>query len=155
MTDATLPEGLPASIARVLRYFQTLSREEKMQALVQYSKKLEPLPERFADFDHSLFAVPECQTPVEIVPEARDGLVHYYASVDVRRSPTVAAFLAILFSAINDQPASTTLALPNDFARIVMDSIGLGSREIGLNAMVTRVKRFAAQQPGGSAPAPA
>jgi cysteine desulfuration protein SufE len=144
MTDTeSRREQLPASIARVLQRFRALGREEKMQALVSLATKLEPVPERYADVDTSQFNIPECQTRVDLFPEIRDGKMHYYARVDCRQSPTVAAFLAILFSAINDQPPSTTLALPADFAAQVMESVGLATRELGLNAMVERVKRYA------------
>lgn len=116
-----------------------------MQALVSYSKRLEPLPERFRNVDRGSFTVTECQTPVDLFPEYRDERIHYYAELNVRQSPTVAAFLAILFSAINGQPPSTVLAIPDDFVRRVMDGIGLAGREVGLNAMLARVKRFARQ----------
>jgi cysteine desulfuration protein SufE len=143
MSDAPKAEPLPPSIARVLQRFRALGREEKMQALVSLATKLEPVPERYAHVDTSQFNIPECQTRVEIFPEIRDGTMHYYARMDCRQSPTVAAFLAILFMAINDQPPSTTLALPADFAAMVMESVGLATRELGLNAMVERVKRYA------------
>jgi len=143
MMDNTPVQQLPPTIQRVLDYFQSLGREEKMQALVAYSKKLEPLPERLRNVDRSTFAVPECQTHVDLFPEFHDGKVHYYADLNVRQSPTVAAFLAILFRAINDQPPSTVLAIPDDFVRRVMDGIGLAGREVGLTAMLARVKRFA------------
>lgn len=114
-----------------------------MQALVQYSKKLEPLPDRFKDLDRGTFTVPECQTRVDIIPEVRDGKIHFYADLNVRESPTIAAVLAIVFAAVNGQPPSTTLAIPSDFVRILMESIGLGAREPGLNAMITRLRRYA------------
>jgi cysteine desulfuration protein SufE len=135
--------SLPPSIDRVLRLFRSMGREEKMQALVQYSKKLEPLPERFRDIDRGAFTVPECQTRVDIIPEVKDGKLHFYADVNARQSPTIAAVLAIIFAAVNGQPPSTTLAIPQDFVRTLMESIGLGAREPGLNAMVTRLKRYA------------
>ena len=121
-----------------------------MQALVQYSKKLEPLPQRFEAIDRTNFTIPECQTRVDIFPEVRDGTIHFYADVNVRQSPTVAAFLAIVFSAVNDQPPSVMRALPEDFVSLVMDNIGLGAREVGLNAMVTRLKRYAEQAERGA-----
>jgi cysteine desulfuration protein SufE len=71
--------------------------------------------------------------------------MYFYADLNVRQSPTVAAFLAILFSAVNGQPPSTILAIPSDFVRRMMEGIGLAGREVGLNAMLTRVKRFAQQ----------
>jgi len=116
-----------------------------MQALVHYSKRLEPIPERFREIDRGAFAVPECQTRVDLFPEYRDGKMHFYSDLNVRQSPTIAAFLAILFSAINDQPPQTTLAIPSDFVHQVMEGIGLSGREVGLNAMVARIKRFAQQ----------
>ena len=114
-----------------------------MQALVQYSKKLEPLPERFAALDRTPFTVPECQTRVDVFPEVRDGKLYFYADLNPRQSPTIAAFLAILFAALNGHSPETTLAIPPDFVRNVMESIGLGAREVGLNAMVERLKRYA------------
>lgn len=134
---------LPPAIESVLRRFRALGREEKMQALIGYARKLEPVPEQFLALPGDAFSVPECQTPVRIFPERRNGTLHFYAEVDTRRSPTVAAFLSILLSAINDQPAEVTLAIPRDFVREVMQSIGLGAREVGLDALVARVKRHA------------
>jgi cysteine desulfuration protein SufE len=140
MTEGT---QVPASIAKVLNRFRSMSREEKMQTLVAYSKRLEPLPERYRDIDRSQFTVPECQTHVDVVPELHDGKLHFYADLNVRQSPTIAAFLAILFSAVNEQPPATTLAIPDDFVRTMMEGLGLRSREVGLDAMVTRLKRYA------------
>src|SRR6478672_13877534 len=144
MADQSASQPLPATVERVLRQFRVLGREEKMQALLSYAKKLEPLPERYAAIDRTNFTIPECQTRVDIFPEYRDGKLHFFADVNVRQSPTIAAFLSILFSAINDQPPATTLAIPPDFVRTMMENIGLGARETGLTAMVERVKGYAA-----------
>lgn len=114
-----------------------------MQALVHYARKLEPLPERYRDVDRAGFTVPECQTRVDIFPEYREGRMHYYADVNVKQSPTIASFLAILFSAVNDEPPATTLAIPDDFVRRLMEGIGLAGREFGLNGILARVKSYA------------
>src|SRR5213595_309665 len=140
MSDTTSGQ-IPPTIARVLSRFQAMGREEKMQALLHYSKKLEPLPDRFQTIDRGSFTVPECQTRVDVFPEYRDGKMHFYADLNVKQSPTIAAFLAILFSAINGQPPSTVLAIPDDFVRQVMEGIGLAGREVGLTAMLLRIKR--------------
>jgi cysteine desulfuration protein SufE len=120
-----------------------MSREEKMQALVSYSKKLPPLPDRLREIDRADFTVPECQTRVDIIPEIIDGKMFFHADLNVRQSPTIAAVLAIIFAAVNGEPPSTTLAIPPDFVRTLMESIGLGAREAGLNAMISRLKRYA------------
>ena len=143
MESAPTSSGIPPSIDRVLRLFRSMGREEKMQALVQYSKKLEPVPDRFKDIDRGAFNVPECQTRVDIIPEVRDGRMYFYADLNIRESPTIAAVLAIIFGAVNGQPPSTTLGIPGDFVSTLMESIGLAAREPGLNAMITRLKRYA------------
>lgn len=114
-----------------------------MQTLLHFAKRLEPLPERFQALDRSEFTVPECQTRVDLFPEVRDGNLYFYVDVNARQSPTIAAFLSILFSAINGHPPETTLAIPDDFVRQMMEGIGLAGREVGLNAMLARVKRHA------------
>jgi len=143
MESAPATTGIPPAIDRVLRLFRSMNREEKMQALVQYSKRLEPLPERFKNLDRGAFNVPECQTRVDIFPELRDGKMYFYADLNTRESPTIAAVLAIIFGAVNGQPPSTTVGIPADFVSTLMESIGLAAREPGLNAMITRLKRHA------------
>lgn len=147
-------QRVPGSIERVLRRFRAMERPDKMQALVQYSRKLEPVPDRYRDVDRSAFTVAECQTRVDLFPEVQDGRMHFYADVNVRESPTVAAVLAILLAAVNDQPPSVTLAIPSDFVRTLMEGMGLNTREAGLNAMVLRLKRAAAaavtKEPGST-----
>jgi hypothetical protein len=50
------------------------------------------------------------------------------------------------------------MGLPSDIVRQLMQDIGLGTRETGLNAMLTRIKRHAADlqhaSSGAAAPAP-
>ena len=145
MADAPTPP-LPPTIERTLARFRALGREEKMQALVGYARKLEPLPPRYAEMDRAAFTVPECQTRVDLFPEHRDdGTLHFYADVNARQSPTIAAVLAITFQAVNDQPPEVTLALPSDYVRQLMEGVGLHTREVGLQAMVQRLKRHAAE----------
>lgn len=141
--DNTPVQQLPPSVERVLHRFENLGREERMQALVHYARRLEPLPERYRDVDREQFTVPECQTRVDIFPEYHDGRMHYYADVNAKQSPTIASFLAILFSAVNDQPPATTLAIPDDFVRRLMEGIGLAGREFGLTGILARVKSYA------------
>ena len=105
---------------------------------------IDRVPERSAAIDRTHFVIPECQTRVDIFPEYRDGKLHFFADVNIRQSPTIAAFLSILFTAVNDEPPATTLAIPPDFVRTMMENIGLGAREAGLSAMVARVKSYAA-----------
>jgi cysteine desulfuration protein SufE len=149
MTQPAAEPPLPPTVTRVLSTFRALGREEKMQALLHYAKKLEPLPERFRALDRAEYTVHECQTRVDLFPEMRDGKLYFYADLNARQSPTIAAFLAILFSAINGQPPATALAVPSDFVRQMMEGIGLAGREVGLTAMLARIKRHARDAAAG------
>ena len=145
LSPMTQTEIVPPALERVLVRFRSMGREEKMASLVAYARKLEPLPPHLAALDRAAFTVAECQTRVDLFPEFHDGQLHFYADVNVRESPTVAAVLAILFQAVNGLPPAATLAIPNDVVRQLMHDIGLAGREVGLNAMVQRLKRHAAQ----------
>ena len=143
-TEAQVPPG----IDRILRRFATLSPDLTRQALVQYAHKLPPLPERFAGLDRENFAVHECQTPVAIYPEVVEGKMYYYADVP-QGAPTIRALLAMIFEAVNGQPPEVVTRIPPDFVRQVMEKLGLGTREVGLNAMVERLRRAAREAAAG------
>ena len=142
MTDSTHDTPLPPSIDRILRRFATLTPDLTRQALVQYAAKLPPLPEHLQGVDLEAYRVHECQTPVAIFPEVVDGRMYYHAELP-RESAALRALLAMIFEAVNGQPPETVLAIPADFVRRVMGSLGLQAREAGLNAMVERLKRAA------------
>jgi cysteine desulfuration protein SufE len=149
-TQAAIPEG----IQKILRRFATLTPDMTRQALVQYANRLPPLPERFQSLDKESYRVHECQTPVAIFSEVVDGRMQFYADVP-QGAPTIRALLAMIFEAVNGQTPESVLAIPADFVRQVMDKLGLGTREIGLNAMVDRLKRAARAEREAAPGAPA
>lgn len=142
MNDSRLDTEVPEGIRKILKRFETLTPDMTRQALVQYSKRLPELPERFQGLDRDQFAVHECMTPVAIYPEVVDGRMYYFADVP-QGAPTIRALLAMIFEAVNGQPPDAVIGIPRDFVRLVMDKLGLGTREVGLNAMVERLKRAA------------
>jgi cysteine desulfuration protein SufE len=156
VTDADNAAPIPEGIDKILRRFATLSPDMTRQALVQYANRLPALPEHFRGLDPEQYKVHECQTPVAIYPEVVDGRMYFHADVP-QGAPTIRALLAMLFEALNGQPPAVTLSIPPDFVRQVMSKLGLGTREVGLNAMVERLKRAAraAQDHGGPGGAPA
>jgi cysteine desulfuration protein SufE len=133
---------IPAGIRKILQRFTTLSPDLTRQALVQYANRLPALPERFRGLDREQYAVHECMTPVAIYPEVVEGRIYYYADVP-QSAPTIRALLAMIFEAVNGESPETVLDIPPDFVRRVMDNLGLGTREVGLNAIVERLRRHA------------
>jgi cysteine desulfuration protein SufE len=142
MTETRSTSEVPEGIQKILRRFATLTPDMTRQALVQYANRLPPLPERFQTLDREQYRVHECQTPVAIYPEVVDGRMQFHADVP-QGAPTIRALLAMIFEAVNGQTPEAVLAIPDDFVRQVMDKLGLGTREVGLNAMVDRLKRAA------------
>lgn len=151
---STQETGVPPGIQKILNRFATLSPDLVRQALVQYANRLPPLPERFSGLDAEQYRVHECQTPVAIYPELKDGKLYFHADVP-QGAPTIRALLAMIFEAVNGQPPESVLAIPSDFVRQVMDKLGLGTREVGLNAMVQRLKLAAKAATEGADPTPA
>lgn len=142
MTETPSASEVPEGIQKILCRFATLTPDMTRQALVQYANRLPPLPDRFQTLDREEYRVHECQTPVAIYPEVVDGRMHFHADVP-QGAPTIRALLAMIFEAVNGQTPEAVLAIPQDFVRQVMDKLGLGTREVGLNAMVDRLKRAA------------
>jgi cysteine desulfuration protein SufE len=151
---STQASEMPPGIQKILTRFATLSPDMVRQALVQYANRLPPLPERFQALDSEAYRVHECQTPVAIYPELKDGRLYFHADVP-QGAPTIRALLAMIFEAVNGQPPEAVLAIPSDFVRLVMDKLGLGTREVGLNAMVQRLKLAARTASEGVDPTPA
>lgn len=141
------PSTTPAGIEKVLRRFATLSPDMTRQALVQYAHRLPPPPPRFRGLDVDAHRVHECQTPVVLYSEVVGGRMYFHAEVP-QGAPTIRALLAMIFEAVNGEPPDTVLAIPDDFVRRVMERIGLGTREVGLNAMVERLRAAAREAAG-------
>lgn len=138
-------DTLPPELHRLLDRFALFSREQTMQLLVEYANQFPELPERFAPLTaEEAYQVPECMTPVALFSELRDGAIWYYADVP-RSAPTIRAILSIFMQALNGKPPEQVLALPSSFVSELMRKVGLSTRERGLNAMLVRMKRHAAE----------
>jgi cysteine desulfuration protein SufE len=138
-TDAALPDALETALRRL----RGLSREDRMAAIAHWARKLEAVPERFRDADPAAHLIPECNTRVLLFAEHAEGRLHFWAAVDARQSPTVAAVCALTFSALNDQPPDVTLGVPGTFARRLMTDLGLSAREQGIAALLLRCQQHA------------
>ena len=121
--------------------FQAADKNTRLETLLDYSKKLPPLPLRYEaekDLGHNL--VHECQTPVHLWVELDDGRVHIHADVP-RESPTVRGFISLLARSLNGQPPDAVARIPNDLLYQLGLSETLGmTRTQGLTAILHRIK---------------
>ena len=125
--------------------FKAADRSTRLETLLDYSRKLPPLPERLeTEKERSEHRVHECQTPVFLWVELVDGKVHIHADVP-RESPTVRGFISLLARSLEG-------AAPEDVARVpddLLDQLGLSetlgmTRTQGLTAILQRIKRSVA-----------
>ncbi len=125
--------------------FKAADRSTRLETLLDYSRKLPPLPQRLeSEKERGEHRVHECQTPVFLWVELVDGKVHIHADVP-RESPTVRGFISLLARSLEG-------AAPEDVARIpddLLDQLGLSetlgmTRTQGLTAILQRIKRSVA-----------
>ena len=129
------------SLDSLIPRFKSADRQTRLETLLDYSKKLPPLPERYEAekaLGHNM--VEECQTPVYLWVEVDDGRVHIHADVP-RESPTVRGFVSLLARTLNGETPDAVSRLPLD----LLDQLGLSealgmTRTQGLTAILHRVK---------------
>jgi cysteine desulfuration protein SufE len=133
------------SLETLIPRFKAADRQTRLETLLDYSKRLPPLPERFeAEKQQGHNRVHECQTPVYLWVEVDQGRVHIYADVP-RESPTVRGFISLLARTLDNETPEAVAQLPND----LLDQLGLSetlgmTRTQGLTAILSRIKRSVA-----------
>ncbi len=134
-----------ASLDTVIARFRQADRNTRLETLLDYSRKLPPLPpEHEALRDQGLNRVPECQTPVYLWVGVDQGKTRLVADVP-RESPTVRGFVALLLKAIDGSDPRDVAAIPNDLLDQLQLTETLGMmRTQGLSAILSRIKRTVA-----------
>jgi len=133
------------SLDTLIPRFKAADRQTRLETLLDYSKRLAPLPERYeAEKQQGHNRVHECQTPVYLWVEVDQGRVHIHADVP-RESPTVRGFISLLARSLDNQTPEAVAQLPDD----LLDQLGLSetlgmTRTQGLTAILNRIKRSVA-----------
>jgi cysteine desulfuration protein SufE len=138
MTVAALPE----SLAEIRDEFLELPESDRLQLLLEFSRELPPMPERYDGHPELCERVAECQSPVYIVMDVDDdGIVAMHAMAPPE-APTTRGFASILVQGLTGLTVDELLAIPADFPQ----SIGLTRavsplRIAGMTGMLMRAKR--------------
>lgn len=146
--------SLPDTLSTVVDRFRRAPKDLRVQALLQYAKKVPPLPEEFLEDRSQLEQVQECQTPFFLATRVDgDGAVHLFFDAPAE-SPTVRGFAGILREGLEGAPWRDVLAVPQDFYA----GMGLGEvvsplRLRGMGAILNRLKRQVREQVGDEAQA--
>jgi cysteine desulfuration protein SufE len=135
--STTAPE-----LERIVDLFAGAPKDLRAQALLEYSRKVPPLPPELAGHRELMEQVPECQTPFFLATEVDDEnrvILHFDVPAE---SPTTRGFAGILWSGLNGASAETVLATPNDFYnRMGLAEVISSLRLRGMQAILSRLKR--------------
>lgn len=131
---------LPAKLQDVVDEFADLDRQLRVEALLDYSHLVPPLPPHI-DAD-ALERVHECQTPFFVAVEmGADEIVTLYFDAPPE-APTTRGFAGILSVGLSGAKADDVLATPEDFyVRMGLADAISPLRLRGMSAILARVKR--------------
>jgi cysteine desulfuration protein SufE len=148
-----------STLAPTLERFRAADRQTRLDLLLDYAKKLPPLPQHLEVMrNEGMHMVPECMSPVFLWLTKEPAGLRLYADAP-REAPTVRGFVALLERAVRDAEPTEVTQLPNDLLERLglVDILGM-SRIHGLTAILQRVKKMAeatakrSAQPPTSAP---
>jgi cysteine desulfuration protein SufE len=139
--------SLPPQLAELVEEFSEVGPRDRLQLLLELSRELPALPERYADAAHSMEPVPECQSPLFLAVEVEpvevdpDRAVHLFFSAPPE-APTTRGFASIMHTGLDGESAADVLAVPDDF----YTALGLAQavsplRLRGMAAMLARIKK--------------
>lgn len=136
---------LPPALAQIVDDFNALTPPDRLQLLLDFSRELPELPERYEGHPELLEPVPECQSPLFLVAEVEgagdDAEVRLHFSAPAE-APTTRGFAGILHEGLDGLRVREILDVPADFS----DQLGLGEavsplRLRGMSGMLWRIKR--------------
>lgn len=135
--------------------FAALDDEMRLELLLDYANRLPALPEELKEQrDAGMNRVPECMSPV-FLWMTRDN-VSMRIHVDVGdEAPTVKGILSIITAVYDNAPPADVQTIPDDLlTRLHLDSQIRMNRAVGLSAIITRIKRNAAELASEDGPVP-
>lgn len=139
--------ALPPRLQTIVDVFANSPKQFRLEALLDYSKRVPDLPSRYAEHPELLEEVKECQTPFFLATEVdEEGHVHMFFSAPPE-SPTVRGYAGLLLDGLEGATAEDVLAVPIDFY------VGMGLEEVvtplrlrGMSAILTRLRRQVQEQ---------
>ena len=137
-------DALPPQLAELVDDFADVDAKQRLELLLELSRELPALPERYADAADTMEQVHECQSPLFLAVEVDDDAdrhVHLFFSAPPE-APTTRGFASIMHTGLDGEPAADVLAVPDDF----YTALGLAQavsplRLRGMSAMLSRIKK--------------
>lgn len=129
-------------LQELVEEFAAVPDSDRLQLLLEFSRELPELPERYAAHRDQMEPVPECQTPLFLAVEVgQDSAVHLFFDAPPE-APTTRGFAAILQAGLDGLSAAEVLAVPAEFTgQLGLADLVSPLRLRGMAAMLARIKR--------------
>lgn len=134
--------AIPEQLQTIITNFKSAPKPLRLQLLLEFSKKVQPLPEHLAANHDQMEKVHECQTPFFLATEyPDDATVTLYFDAP-QEAPTTRGFAGILSEGLKGLSPQEIIAVPDDF----YEAMGLAEvisplRLRGMSAIIGRLKR--------------
>jgi cysteine desulfuration protein SufE len=133
--------ALPERLARIVEVFRSSPKEFRVEALLDFAKRLPPLPPELAEHHDELERVPECQTPFFLASRLEGDRVRLYFDAPPE-SPTVRGYAGILAAGLDGESPEAILDVDNDFyLNMGLEEVVTPLRLRGMGAIIARLKQ--------------
>jgi cysteine desulfuration protein SufE len=139
--------SMPPNLARIVELFAGAPKDLRVEALLEYSRKVPSLPPHLEGQRGAMEQVEECQTPFFLSTEL-DEDCRMTAWFDCPpEAPTTRGFAGILSEGLNGATAQEVLDVPNDFYTQMGLAEAISSLRLrGMGAILGHLKRQVRQQ---------
>ena len=131
---------LPPRLQQIVDVFSGSPKQFRLEALLDYARRLPELPPDLAADRDLLEQVHECQTPFFLATRLEDGRIRLYFDAPPE-SPTVRGYAGLLAAGLDQESPEAILAVDNDFY------LGMGLEEVitpqrlrGMGAILAHLK---------------
>ena len=140
---------LPPKLQEIAEDFGAVPDRDRLQLLLEFSRELPALPDRYAEDRDLLEQVPECQSPLFLAAEvADDGTVRLFFDAPPE-APTTRGFAGILHAGLDGLSATEVLDTPGEFSsQLGLQELVSPLRLRGMAAMLARIKRQISERRG-------
>ena len=132
----------PAKLQRIVDLFAGAPKDLRLEALLEYSRKVPPLPPDLDGHREAMEQVVECQTPFFLATEVDDDRrVHVWFDCPPE-APTTRGFAGLLSEGLDGATVEEVLDTPDDFyTRMGLAEAISSLRLRGMGAILHRLKR--------------
>lgn len=133
---------MPQKLEKIVAEFGEAPASFRLPILLEYSKKVPPLPDYLEEHRDVMEQVHECQTPFFLAEEIdEEGRVYLYFDAP-QEAPTTRSFAGVLYEGLDGLKAEEILATPDDFyTKMGLAEVISPLRLRGISAILWRLKR--------------